>query len=75
MTCGARPDAETPEALYLIKPVSQLRATYQVRLLAFAARRRGQRLILMVPKSCRFGPDLGSLVARWPATIERRDLA
>jgi hypothetical protein len=74
MPCGARPDAETPEALYLIKPVSQLRATYQIRLLAFAASQRGRRLILTVPKACRFAPDLEALMARWPATLERRDL-
>ncbi len=71
---GARPDAEAPEAIFLIKRVSQLRATYQVRLLAFAARQRAQQLILIVPPACRFTPDLEALIALLPGTIGRRDL-
>jgi hypothetical protein len=46
----------------LIKKVSRLRATYQVRLLAFKAETTGKKLILKVPTVCRFEPSLQRLM-------------
>jgi hypothetical protein len=71
---GSRADAETSDAIYLIKNVSRLHATYQVRLLAFAARERGKRLILVVPRSCAFAAGLEALVRSSGGTIRREDL-
>jgi len=71
---GARPDAETPESIHLIKNVANLRATYQVRLLAFLAAQRGKKLVLHVPAACRFEADLEELRRARPAVIEREDL-
>jgi len=72
---GSRPDAETPEKLYLIKAVPALRATYQVRLLAFRAAQEGKRLVLRVPRACRFDPYLQEMIRAFPGIIEREDLA
>jgi hypothetical protein len=71
---GSRADAETPDGIYLIKNVSRLHATYQVRLLAFAARERGKRLVLVVPRACQFEPELAELIRVRPGIIERKDL-
>ena len=51
---GTRPDAETADKVNLIKNVSLLRATYQMRLLTFKALQTQKKLILKVPNSCRF---------------------
>jgi len=72
---GSRADAETSDGIYLIKNVARLHATYQVRLLAFAARERGQRLVLVVPPSCQFESGLRALMESQPETIRREDLA
>jgi hypothetical protein len=41
---SARPDADVSGKLYLIKNVQFLRATYQIRLLAFAAVERREKV-------------------------------
>jgi len=71
---GSRPDAETATALYLIKLVSALRATYQVRLLALKAAETGKKLILKVPAGCRFDPALEGLIRETDGLIRREDL-
>jgi hypothetical protein len=58
---GTLPDAETNERIYLLKNVSLLRATYQIRLLAFQAEQSGKKLVLRVPKACKLSPDLRAL--------------
>jgi hypothetical protein len=72
---GSRPDAETSDKVYLIKRVSTLRATYQVRLLTFLAAGRGKKLVLRVPSACQFDPALEELLLARPDAIEREDLA
>ena len=72
---GARADAETSDGIYLIKNVARLHATYQVRLLAFAARERGKQLVLVVPPPCQFEPELRALMDAQPEAIRREDLA
>ncbi len=71
---GSRPDAESATALYLIKPVTALRATYQVRLLALKAAESGKKLILQVPAGCRFDPALEGLIRETDGLIQREDL-
>lgn len=70
----AKPDAQQGDRLHLIKNVSFLRATYQIRLLAFMCQERGQKLVLSVPKGCRFAPDLLALIKSMPKTIVRKSL-
>ena len=71
---GSRPDAETIDKIYLIKNVSMLRATYQIRLLAFKAVESHKKLVVKVPKSCQFHTSLKDLVRLTGKTIMREDL-
>jgi hypothetical protein len=50
---GARADAERNDALFLLKNVSELRLTYQIRLLTYQAIERGCKLIVRVPEKCK----------------------
>lgn len=67
---GARADAETRDRLFLIKRSSQLRATYQIRLLAYVARERGKKLVIEVPKKCVIHGCLRDLIAECPRFIK-----
>lgn len=71
---GTRPDAETLDKIYLIKNVSALRATYQVKLLAFKAVDSHKKLMLKVPKHCRFHDSLKELIKLSGKVIKREDL-
>jgi hypothetical protein len=68
---GSRPDAETLDKIYLIKNVSVLRATYQVKLLTFKAVEIGKKLILKVPKECQFDASLKELIKATEKTVQR----
>lgn len=70
---SARPDAEAFNKMYLIKNVSKLRATYQIRLLAFRAVDSGTKLILRVPKFCIFEPSLKELIKTCGKSVLRED--
>jgi len=59
--------------MYLIKNVSKLRATYQIRLLAFRAVDSGTKLILRVPKFCKFEPSLKELIKTFGKSVLRED--
>lgn len=59
---GARADALTRNQLTLIKNVSILRATYQIRLLAFKAAEEGKKLVIMIPKRCQVHETLRQFV-------------
>jgi hypothetical protein len=48
--------------MYLVKIVSKLRATYQIRLLAFKTVDTKTKLVLKVPKSCEFEESLNELI-------------
>ncbi len=71
---SSRPDAETIDRVYLIKNVSTLRATYQVRLLVFKAVESNKRLILKVPNACEFHTSLKDLIKVTGKSIGREDL-
>jgi hypothetical protein len=55
---GARPDADVAGKFYLIKNVSQLRLTYQIKILAYMASTEGQKLIVQIPKSAKIDNSL-----------------
>jgi hypothetical protein len=71
---GSRPDAETIDKIYLIKNVTMLRATYQIRLLVFKAIKSHKKLMLKVPPSCLFHASLKGLIKMTGKTIKREDL-
>lgn len=70
---SARPDAEAFNKMYLIKNVSKLRATYQIRLLAFRAADSGTKLILRVPVSCEFDISLLELIKTCGKSVLREN--
>jgi hypothetical protein len=55
---GAMADAERNDAMFLLKCVSSLRLTYQIRLLAFRSQETGRKLVIEIPKKCRIHPSL-----------------
>jgi hypothetical protein len=63
---GARPDGETFDKLVLIKRVSELRATYQIRLLTYRAVEERKMLVIDVPKHCKVHDDLKVLAKEFP---------
>jgi hypothetical protein len=67
---GSQPDGETCDALIIIKNVSELRVTYQVRLLAYRAWQEGKRLVIDVPRECRIHSTLQELHRQLPQTIQ-----
>lgn len=71
---GSRPDAEAIDKIYLIKNVSVLRATYQIRLIVFKALDSQKKLILKVPRSCRFHISLKDLIKMTGKVVKREDL-
>jgi len=67
-------DAEHFNIWYLFKRVGKLRATYQIRLLAFRAVAQGTQLILAVPRECEFDASLLKLMKIAGKTISRVEL-
>jgi hypothetical protein len=55
---STRADAETNDAFYLLKNVSLLRLTYQIRLLTFRAFSSRRKLVLRIPARCRLHSTL-----------------
>ena len=70
---GALPDAETLDKIFLIKNVSTLRATYQVKLLAFKATQSYKKLVLKVPGRCQFHASLKKLIKATGNKITREN--
>jgi hypothetical protein len=64
-----RPDAETPDALVVVKYAASLHATRQLRALAARAEREGKRLVLHVPKGFRPAPTLQLFLANHPDLV------
>lgn len=60
---GAKPDAEVGDKMYLLKNVSNLRLTYQIRLLTFMANARGKTLIIQIPKTAKVDESLKRFVS------------
>jgi hypothetical protein len=67
---GARPDAEVNNKMYLIEKVSELRATYQIRLLLYRATQEGTKLVLDVPESCVLSGSLKVLIKEYGRNLE-----
>jgi hypothetical protein len=67
---GARADAETGDTLFVIKRVSHLRATFQLRLLAYLAQKQGRRLVIDIPLTCSVHRDLSELIASLPDVVK-----
>jgi hypothetical protein len=66
-------DAEKSNRLCLIKNVKSLRATYQIRLLAYKAVTEGLKLVIKVPSACEFQRPLLDLIKKSGNAILRED--
>lgn len=66
---GARPDAETSDKIYLIKAASELRDTYQVRLLTYLAMKQAKKLIIKVRKECKIHKTLREFVKQYSSNV------
>jgi hypothetical protein len=66
---AARPDATDGGTWVLLKWVSELHLTYQIRLLTFAAAQSRTRLVIKVPKRCHLSPPLAEFVKQYKATV------
>jgi hypothetical protein len=55
---GALPDAEQFGTMYLLKSVSKLGLTYQIKVLTFKAISKGNKLVIRVPASALLTPSL-----------------
>lgn len=66
---GSRPDAEERGRVYLLKNVSSLRATYQIRLLTYLAGTKQAKLIIRVPQRCKVMPSLRRHLAEHKALV------
>jgi hypothetical protein len=64
-----RPDAETGEALVLVKYAAALHATHQIRQLAARASEAGKQLVIIVPKGFRPAGSLQVFLANNPELI------
>ena len=71
---SAMPDAEKFNTMYLIKLAPHLRATYQIRLLAFKAVENRQKLVLKVPAQCTFSEGLNELLGKCAGAVVREDI-
>jgi hypothetical protein len=62
---------------HLIKFVSLLRLTYQIRLLTYAAAQRGSHLFVLVPANCRISGGLQTFLKEQTSfvSIDRLDQA
>jgi hypothetical protein len=62
---GSRPDAtDGGSRLYLLKRVSRLRLTYQIRLLTFNAHQSNGLLVIRVPKGTRISAQLREFLSQ-----------
>jgi len=59
----------TSNELPLFKRVSELRATYQIRLLTYFAIRDGRKLVVEVPRECKVHSDLLELAKQYPKNV------
>ena len=67
---GALADVQTADGAMLIKRVSEMRATYQIRLLAFRALEMKSKLVIEVPPHCVIHESLNELREMLPGAIE-----
>ncbi len=65
----ARPDAETPDALVLVKYAAALHATRQITALAERAEASGKKLVILVPQGFRPTDSLRLFMANHPDLV------
>ena len=59
---SAKADAEVGDKVYLIKSVSKLRLTYQIKMLTYMAQTREKKFIIRLPKEAKIHASLNDFV-------------
>ncbi|WP_454703480.1 hypothetical protein [Achromobacter pestifer] len=59
---GAKPDGQFGNKIYLIKNVSKMRLTYQIKVLSYMAESQGKILIIQLPKQAAVHKSLKDFV-------------
>ena len=67
---ATRADGEVGDAIYLIKNVSSLKLTYQIRLLTFQALQSRRALIIGVPRRCQISEQLRTFAEQHSPAIQ-----
>lgn len=67
---GTRPDFEKYDTFYLVKNVSELRATYQIRLLAYRGSIERKKLVILLPKAAKLHLSLRALRREYGSLIK-----
>jgi len=67
---GVLPDAQDSRRVCLVKKVTTLRPTYEVRLLTFLASEAGRKLVILVPRQFNPHPAFSRLAADFPKVIQ-----
>jgi len=66
---GAHPDAVDRDKYILLKNVSTLHLTYQIRLMTYFALRDDKKLVIRVPRSCELAKSLNEFKERHKNTL------
>ncbi len=69
---GVLPDAFIDGSPSLMKVCRRLRLTYEIRLMAFIAREKGEILILYVRDHCELSDDLKDFASEYRVLVRRR---
>ena len=67
---GTKPDEETNSKIFLLKSCSELRLTYQIKLLTYLALQKKKKLIIEIPKNCRIHESLMDFRKQHSKTIK-----
>ncbi len=67
---GALADMNTYDELILIKLVSEMRLTYQIKMLTFQAIQEEKKLIIELPKYCKIHKSLKTFIKMYPKSIK-----
>lgn len=67
---GSLPDFQSDKEMCLFKNVTELRATYQIRLLLYRAVSEGKKLIVEVPEACVLSAPLAELTEKYSEHLE-----
>lgn len=67
---GALPDVELHDKIILIKRCSELRLTYQIRLLAYLAQQKHKKLVIELPKGAKVHKSLNGFRNQMAKIIE-----
>jgi hypothetical protein len=66
---GAKPDKQIGDAIYLIKNVSELRLTYQIKMLAYMGYTKHKRLVIQLPKKTKIHPSLKEFIEEFSGFV------